>query len=217
MTIKLETDVRKTKKVLLYGGPGTLKTTTASQFPKPLIVMDATVRGAEFLDVPKTVIVGISEFEALCSDKGLKAYSTVVLDDFSTTMKRWCDAASKGLREPRMGYRAVYSVVVPALQQLFLQNVNVVITAHHVVEDEFIPGVADGKLRKVVHPLFPDAMNTYLTGIMDVVGYTYNNGKPSALVVESATTQRRIFAKRRVGLNFGDVVALAELVKVVLK
>lgn len=206
MALKLETTARTYRRVYLYGSTKTCKTTTAASFPAPVIAQDAEMRGADFLAVPHLTIDTVQAFGQFAHDlPGEKAYQTVVLDDFGNMVRRWVAANSKGGGDPRAAYKATYAQVMPVLGKLMALPLHLVITGHVNKENE-LPANAVRE-RALVHPNLPDALETYVLGMFDVIGYCYNNGRPTALVVESATDARRIVAGCRVGLPFSTAAA----------
>lgn len=222
MTLNLETQVRPYRRVYLYGSAKTLKTTTAVKFPNPIVGQDVEMRGADFLPVARVTIDTVGDLQSFVADLQGERYQTVVLDDFANMVRRWTAAASAGAKDPRAGYKAVYQKVIPALQKLLTRQSHLVITGHYSREME-LPANAERE-RAWVHPNLPDALETYVLGFFDVIGYCYSNGTPSALVFESATPERRIVAGSRAGLPFTaaaakskGIVTLANLPAEVLK
>jgi hypothetical protein len=208
----LQTTTRKTRRVVLYGAAGTRKTTTAAQFPKPLVVQDSVARGAEFLKCPKATLTSADELGDAMKLMREGKFQTLVLDDFAAALRRFVDGMPES-KEPRRNFALVNAKVVPVLRQILCGPWNVVITAHHEVDQEVMP--VQPWTRTLVHTSFAPAVEMLILGLVDVVGYCYNNGTPSALVSENASTLRRIVAKHRVGLDMPDVVALADFAKVV--
>ena len=217
---------RNKRRVILYGDSGTLKTTTACQFPRPYVLQDAISEGAKYLAVPSASINGIDEFEREIG-KAIadKAIDTLVLDDFDMMMDRWAAAAEDACRsfDKRQAYKPLYARVIPPLQRAMMSGLNIVITCHARKDQELGTG-KDANFRAYVHPNLPQALETYLTGVFEVVGYTYNNGTPKSLVNESATDKRRIVGKARVGMvistlaaKTGGIVELAQFTAEVLK
>ena len=204
MAIKLETTARAWRRVYLYGATKTMKTSTAAEFPQPIFAQDSEMRGADFLPAARVTIDTAQQFAKFVSDVAGEKYQTVVIDDFGNMIRRWV-AANAGDKDPRTAYKRVYAAVMPQLQALLAQPRHLVITGHHKSEME-LP-VNYEQERAWVHPNLPDALETYVLGMFDVISYTYNNGKPSALVFENANQKRRIVAGSRIGLPFTTLAA----------
>lgn len=205
MALKIETTVRQYRRVYLYGATKSGKTTTAAAFPKPIIAQDSEMRGADFLPMARVTIDTAQSFTQFVSDLAAeKEYQTVVLDDFGNMIRRWV-AANQGKGDPRAAYKAVYAVIMPQIAKLLAQPRHLVITGHVNREMEMQPN-AD-KERPWIHPNLPDALETYVLGMFDLICYTYNNGHANGLCFESATAQRRIVAGSRVGLAFTQFAA----------
>lgn len=205
MALQIQTEVRKTRRVLLYGPTKSGKTTCALKFPKPVIAQDVEMSGATFAGAPFVTIDTCASFAKFVSDvAGDKSFQSVVLDDFSNAIRRWTTAAAAIEKDPRAGYRKVYASVMPLIQQLIAQPRHLIITGHYIKETE-LP--ATGYERAWVHPNFPDALEIYIMGMFDIIGYCYNNSHMSALVFESADQKRRIVAGSRVGLPFTQYAA----------
>jgi len=211
--MQLDTTTRKTRRVVLYGAAGTMKTTTAAQFPKPLVVQDSVARGADFLDCKKATLVSADELADVAELAKREKCETVVLDDFAAAIRRFVDVLPP-TKDPRQNFARVNGKVMPALRALLCGPWNVVITAHHVTDSETMP--VEPWARMLVHTSFAPAVEMLILGLVDVVGYCYTNGRPSVLVSESANKERRIVAKHRVGMRMGDVVEMKDFVKVVM-
>ena len=215
--IHVEPATRLRRKVILYGDGGTQKTTAACQFPAVFVIQDAISEGAAHLNVTATSVVSVDDLVAACNSIP-DGCDTIVFDDFDLMVDRWARAAEAGCRsfDKRQAYRPLYNKIMPALQSVMLSGRNVVFTCHAKREQELTPG-PDGKFRILLRPDLPDELERYLRSVVEVVAYTYNNGRCSALCNENATDVRRIVAKHRVGLNVPDRVAMAEFAQVVMK
>lgn len=211
--MELEKTTRSARRVVLYGAAGTMKTTTAAQFPKPLVVQDSVARGADFLDCKRATLVSAADLASVAELAKREKCETVVLDDFAAAIRRFVDVMPQA-KDPRQNFAKVNAVVMPALRGLLCGPWNVVITAHHVTDSETMP--VDPWTRTLVHTSFAPAVEMLILGLVDVVGYCFSNGKPSALVSESANKDRRIVAKHRVGMKMPDVVELKDFVKTVM-
>ena len=200
MALQIQTEVRKTRRVLLYGHAKSAKTTTAVRFPKPIVAQDSILQGASFAGAPFVTIDSTASLSKFVADVAqAPEFSSVVLDDFSNVIRRYCVAASAMEKDPRNGFRKVYAIVIPLLQQLLAMPKNLIITAHLSKEME-LPAV--GNERVLIHPLFPDSLETFLLGFVDCTAYCYCNGHFNALVAENADARRRIVAGCRAGLTF---------------
>lgn len=220
--LRLETSPRQWRRVYLYGSTKTMKTTTAVMFPQPVVAQDSEMRGADFLTAPRVTIATVDDLAQFVRDVKGEPYQTVVLDDFANMVQRWVRAASAGKSDPRSAYKAVYAQIMPLVQALMFQPRHLVITGHYSREQELPAGGA--KERAWVHPNLPDALEVWVLGMFDVIGYTFSNGTPSALVFENANDSRRIVAGSRAGLPFTQyaarshgVVPLAALAQEVVK
>jgi|GEM_PF-4698334 len=208
MAIQIEMGRRERVRVFLYGAPGSMKTTAAAAFPKPVFLQDGDALGADFTGKPRVRINTVGDVrEFLALGKELAKFETVVLDDFSTWVKRMVEAKGK-TGDPRRAYKDVNDELLPEVRKILALGKNVVFTGHHQTEKEIYRSGDKSLERAWVHPTLPDALEIYVLSLVDVVGYCYNNGACHALVVERADARLRVTAKRRVGIECPDCVAM---------
>jgi hypothetical protein len=210
--IKLDSAANVSIKVALYGEAKSGKTTSALQFPDPIVLQDGVSLGARFLTRRLISIISIEQLIQACSQlaSARGEYKTVVFDDFGLMLRRWTTAASVGQKEPRLAFKAVYSRIEPAVSSVMSTGRNVVFTLHNTTTSEPVEG---GKDRKVLAPWLPDVLQKWLTASVDLTAYCFKAGKGYQMLChEDANKDRRITAATRAGLivpRIVDSVSLA--------
>lgn len=206
---------------VLYGNAGSLKSTTLSLMPSPMIGQYALRGGlnrvADAMPVYNLNTVGdVVSFKHLLTAKDAGPYTTVGLDDIDLLMQ---DAINekKGEKPSNkfMPYVQVYEVMSSALHQIMMlkaQGKHVVITCGAQVKK----GVAlnEGSGREVavdvVKPNFPTSFWKELSRLVDIIGYcaAFPDGSVRMLTRNRVTTTRSIEAKCTLGIGLDEVVML---------
>lgn len=193
---------------LLYGEPKTGKTTTAAQFPLPLILNTLSENGTgeiegDVLDIatPKDLI----EYCAFLRSEVAKAYGyqTVVLDGLSTFV---LDEISRHpSRDQRKSVKEATAVLMPALHQFLSLPLIRVLTAHSKRENEELKLEGETVQKDSIFPDLPPRLRLFIEGRVDAFGYCYPGKDGTSKVWWTPLDQekpqyRSIAAGNRLGL-----------------
>ncbi len=191
---------------LLYGEPKVGKTSTAAQFPKPLILNVLSENGA--LDVAGDVTdvgTGADLREVvrwLNTDRTLHGYQTVVLDGISA----FCvDAVVRGgSRDARKSTKAATDELRPALHEFLSLPCIRVLTGHARRDEEEIEVNGKTVVKVSIYPDLPPRLRLFVEGRVDAIGYCFPaNGKSQAWWLPMDTEGQRpraVAAGNRLGL-----------------
>lgn len=193
---------------LLYGQPKVGKTTTAAQFPKPLILNTLTENGVTEIagDVADIAapddLLEIVRWLAADPEHATRGYQTVVLDGLST----FCIEAvvRVGSKDTRRSVKDATAELRPALHAFLSLPCIRVLTGHARQEEEEI--ILNGRpaIKISVYPDLPPRLRLFVEGRVDAVGYCFaSNGKSQVwwLPLDTETPRpRSIAAGNRLGL-----------------
>lgn len=217
--MELQTTKRSTRRVVLYGAQGRMKTMAALKFPKPLVVQDSVTLGADLLDCPRLTLRTATEFAEVVEQMRKGGYGTLVLDDFSSSMERFASVLADGWAKERKraldndymrAVDKVNDVIMPTMRALLCAPWNLVITCHAKQDKEVIP--VEPYERAVMRTNLAPALERMLLGSFDLVGYCFRSaeGKVMVQTSETATRTYAIRAKRRVGINVPDLIGMGD-------
>lgn len=193
---------------LLYGEPKTGKTTTAAQFPLPLILNTLSENGTgeiagDVLDMatPQDLI---NYCAFLRTDVAKEyGYQTVVLDGLSTFV---LDEISRHpSRDQRKSVKEATAVLIPALHQFLSLPLIRVLTAHSKRENEELR-TDEGTVQKdSIFPDLPPRLRLFIEGRVDAFGYCFagKDGKSKIWwtpLDQEKPKHRSIAAGNRLGL-----------------
>lgn len=179
-------------KLVLYGRAGTAKTTIASSFPKPLLLLDASEKGTDSIrDVPGVHVLRLNDWDDLVNAywyvKQTKKFKTVVIDTVSNCQ----DLAIRKVMEDngkeaeniggwgtmtKRDWGKVSSMLKDDLitNYVGLEGMNVVMIAHDRVsggseEDDS----TEGMILPEVGPRLMPSVASYLNGAVSIIGNTF--------------------------------------------
>jgi hypothetical protein len=210
--IRTQTNAARTefpaRSFLFYGEPKVGKTSTAAQFPKPLILNVASENGTgeiagDLVDITKPAdLVDVVHWITADPEKKFRGYQTVVLDGLSA----FCtdSVVSAGSRDTRQAVKDATAILRPVLHELLALHCIRVLTGH--ARRDEVEETIDGRkvTRLVIYPDLPPRLRLFVEGRVDAIAYCYaSNGKSVAwwlpVDVESPRP-RTISAGNRLGL-----------------
>lgn len=188
----------------LYGEPKVGKSTTASQFPRPLILNVLAENGVGQIAGDVVDLANIEDLPAITRwlKTGKHDYQTVVLDGLTTLALDVI--ARSGSRDTRAAVKDATAALRGPLHEFLSLDLIRVLTGHpRKDEDEMI---VDGrKASKLsIYPDLPPRLRLFIEGRVDALGYCYpGNGKSLVwwLPLDTDTPKpRAIAAGNRLGL-----------------
>ena len=193
---------------LLYGQPKVGKTTTAAQFPKPLILNAIGENGTTEIagDVADIAtpddLLEIVRWLVADPDHSMRGYQTVVLDGLST----FCIEAvvRVGSKDTRRSVKDATAELRPALHSFLSLSCIRVLTGHARQEEEEVTLNGRSAVKISVYPDLPPRLRLFVEGRVDAVGYCFaSNGKSQVWWLPLDTDMprpRAIAAGNRLGL-----------------
>jgi hypothetical protein len=169
---------------VFWGRSGTGKTTCASTFPKPLLLLDVREKGTDSISNVKGVKVGEitswADFEAVYwyLEKGNHDFKTVVVDQITTLQDLAMDAARKELgdtRDPRRLFGHAGGLMKTWLlnyRDLIEKGIHVVFIAHDRV-NKGEEGAGDDQLEPEAGPRVMPSVATFLNGSVKIIGNSF--------------------------------------------
>lgn len=173
--------------VLLYGRSGTGKTTVASSFPKPLLLLDVREKGTDSVANVKGGHVGSitewDEFESMYwyLKKGGHPYKTVVIDQVSQlqdlAIRKALETNKKEATDPvaKRDFGVASGLMKTWLldyRDLIDEDINVVFIAH----DRSIGGEEDAQgdqIEPSIGPRLMPSIASFLNGSVKIIGNTF--------------------------------------------
>jgi hypothetical protein len=169
--------------VCFWGRSGTGKTTVASTFPKPLLLLDVREKGTDSISNVKGVRVGQvtswTEFESVYwyLEKGQHDYKTVVVDQITSLQDLAMEQARRNIgetRDPRRLFGEAGSLMKTWLlnyRDLIDRGVHVVFIAHDRVNKGEEGG--DDQIEPEVGPRVMPSVATFLNGSVKIIGNSF--------------------------------------------
>ena len=170
--------------VLFWGRSGTGKTTVASSFPKPILLLDVREKGTDSVSNVKGLKVGQittwAEFEAVYwyLANGEHDYKTVVIDQITTLQDLAMEQARKDIgdtRDPRKLFGHAGGLMKQWLlnyRDLIDNDIHVVFIAHDRVS-KGEEGAGDDQIEPEVGPRVMPSVSTFLNGSVKIIGNTF--------------------------------------------
>ena len=170
--------------MLAWGRSGTGKTTFASTFPKPMLVLDVREKGTDSISNVKGVRVGSIEQWGQIEEvywylkKGNHDYKTVIIDQITTLQDLAMDQARRNIgetRDPRRHFGEAGQLMKTWLlnyRDLIEEGINVLFIAHDRVS-KAEEGSGDDQLEPEVGPRVMPSVAGFLNGSVKVIGNTY--------------------------------------------
>jgi len=183
--------IENTLKVVLYGGAGTGKTTTAASFPGPILDIDVTEKGtASVSDVKGLSVLRPQEWQdvvdAFWYVKSEKKFKTVMIDTVSNlqdlAIRQILEDAGKDDEESGWGIMTrrqwgQASTMMKALLGDFRDlSMNVVFIAHDRVSnagEEAEEGMEDGQIMPQVGPRLMPSVASWLNAAVGIIGNSF--------------------------------------------
>ncbi len=199
--------VTKTLKVLIYGEPGTGKTTFAATSPNPLLIdVERGARSVLNVDNPVDVLEykSIAQIEAAIGylqggHSSFKKYDTIILDSFSEMQRRLIDAQLRALGQGAPVYKADWGVYGENTQRLRMLlsafrdiDKNLICTAQAKVEKDDQTGLMTWR------PDLTPKVAATVAGIFDIVGFLRINTKGERIL--RVQPSKTVLAKTRLAL-----------------
>lgn len=189
-SIKKVADIQNPKSFVIYGLPGSGKTTLASTFPKPLLLMDMNDKGTDSISDVKNVYVAEIEDAAQVDamywelKEGRHDYETVVLDTMTRFQELVIEEVTGSKESLTFGSlsRKQFGDVSGRLKNLITLyrdlDMNVVFIAQqrvfNVAEDSDLP---DDELPAEIGPALLPSVETHLSASVNVVSQAYIRNK----------------------------------------
>ena len=186
--------------LLLYGMPKIGKTSTAAQFPNPLI-LDCEPGGTDFVvGLPIEPVRSLADVRTAIHKYGAN-YDTIVIDGLTWLINREVDEANRNKKDPRRGYATVVGSLRELLAYALDQNKIVVATGHHrSAVTPINPEAPNSPVRTEIRPDVSPALADDLFGLFSVILYCFaSNGKSKAITKPRVTTAQDIYAGDRSG------------------
>lgn len=192
----------------LYGEPKVGKTTTAAQFPKPLILNVASENGVTEIAGDVTDLHTPDDLREVVRwltadpEHAMRGYQTVILDGISTFS---VDAVARsGSKDTRRSVKDATAELRPVLHEYLALTCIRVITGHARRDEEEIM-VGDRRAIKItVYPDLPPRLRLFIEGRVDAFGYCFAaSGKSQVWWLPLDTEMprpRAIAAGNRLGL-----------------
>lgn len=175
---------------LLYGRTNTGKTTIASSFPKPLLLLDVREKGTDSISNVKGVVVGsITEWKQIEDvywylKDGKHDFKTVVIDQLTQLEKLALNEAKKNNRKDeddqtsKRDFGAASGMLTTWIlnyRDLIDDEINVVFLAHDRLtsgsDDENAPD--EGQIDPGVGPRMMPSVASFLGGAVKAIGNTF--------------------------------------------
>lgn len=188
----------------LYGEPKVGKSTTASQFPRPLILNVLAENGVGQIAGDVVDLAAIEDLPAITRwlKTGKHDYQTVVLDGLTTLT---LDVISRyGGKDTRANVKDATAALRGPLHEFLALDLIRVLTGHPRKDEEevWVDGRKASKLS--IYPDLPPRLRLFIEGRVDALGYCYpGNGKSQVwwLPLDTeAPKPRAIAAGNRLGL-----------------
>lgn len=175
--------------VLAYGRSGTGKTTLASTFPKPILLLDIREKGTDSVANVKNLRVGSitqwSEFEEVYwyLSKGDHPYKTVVIDQISQLQDLAINHAMKedgkdpekdSISKRNWGQAAgLMKTWLLNYRDLIDNGIHVVFLAHDRVSSGDDDGSGEDQIDPVVGARVMPSVGSFLNGAVKIIGNTF--------------------------------------------
>ena len=167
-------------KVVIYGKPGTGKTTIASTFPKPLILLDLKENGwVGVKDVKGLDPVRVKDWESFQEaywylQENKDGYKTVVIDTVSAVQDLVLDyiARKRKVKLTKKDWGEIASLLKPFITQFRDLDMNVIFIAHekvfNVEEDDQAEGIDPS-----VGPKLMQSVASTMNAAVDIIGQSF--------------------------------------------
>ncbi len=207
--IKKASDFKPEVKVVLYGKPGTGKTTLASSFPKPALLIDISEKGSDSVrDVKGLDVIRVTEWDEFemmywFLDRNKKGYKTVIIDTMSYAQELCVRDVVGG--EKKKGKRAGdwgtmtkrdWGTVSSRMKEVITNfrdlDMNVIFIAHDRVfnsgdEDDDADGIAPS-----VGPRLMPSVGAVLNAAVGIIGNTFIRERFKTIKVDGKKRDKRI-------------------------
>jgi hypothetical protein len=170
---------------LFYGRSGTGKTTLASSFPGPHLLLDFNEKGWDSVsDIEGLEVLKITSWEMVeptywYIKKNLKKYKTVILDQ-ATSMQNLCQEHCMAQEDKEFMSQRLWGVVGGEMRtwlinfrNLIDDDINVVFLAHHRATQVDEGNDDDDQLDPNIGPQLMPSVSGTLQGAVKVIGSTF--------------------------------------------
>lgn len=202
-------------KVVLYGKPGTGKTTLAASFPKPCILIDISEKGSDSVrDVTGLDVIRVTDWDELemlywYLRENKKGYKSVVVDTVSyaqtLAMKKTLEEKGKAVEEGKVGgwgtmarkdWGEVSAKLGPFITNMRDLPLNLVMIAHDKVfnaqEDEDESASSTDRIDPSVGPRLMPSVASTLNASVGLIGNTFIRERYTTVEVKGKKREKRI-------------------------
>lgn len=206
--IKPVAKIVKPMKIVVYGRSSTGKTTFASSFPGPLLLIDCNDKGTDSVtDVKALDVLPATTYEEVKQaywmlESGKHPYKTVIIDTMSMLqefiIRKVLEEANKGDEEAggwgtmtKKEWGEVSTILKADISHFRDLSMNVVFVAQDRVSNSDDGAGDEGQIAPEVGPRLMPSVASYLNAAVDVIGNTFIREQVSVIKTGMKKTEKR--------------------------